>query len=185
MFRPKTFALLFMGFCLFFGFLGMVTFLTYRLAGVPFNFTAGEIGWVSFAGVSALIAPFSGSISQKLGIFKITFFGLAVCLLSFQLMGWFESVPMTVLGLLLLFLGVYSCQPLFFLLIGESVPRESLGSASSLYILFCVSGGSLSSIFLGPVWTFWGWTGITVVCSASLLISILIMAMLSGKNQQL
>jgi hypothetical protein len=43
--------------------------------------------WISFAGITALIAPFAGNLSQKIGIYKIIFPGLLICLLSFQLMG--------------------------------------------------------------------------------------------------
>ena len=180
---PKVLALLLAGFCLFIGFLGMVTFLTYRLAAPPFNFSSGEIGWISFAGITALIAPFAGSLSQKVGTYKIIIPGLLICLVSFQLMGWFQSVVLTALGLLLLFLGVYAIQPLVFLLIGRNVPKESLGSASSLYILFCVGGGSLSSIFLGPVWQSYGWPGITTLSSVSLLVSLLIMSIIAMKDK--
>ncbi len=182
--NPKTLSLLLVGFGLYFGFLGMITFLTYRLVAPPFNFSSGEVGWISFAGITALIAPFSGSISQKIGLLKIIFPSLLICLLSFQLMGWFQSITLIVLGLLLLFFGVYSCQPLVFLLIGQSVPKESIGSASSLYILFCVGGGSLSSILLGPVWRSYGWHGITILCSISLLISLLIMLINALKNTE-
>jgi YNFM family putative membrane transporter len=100
-------------------------------------------------------------------------------------MGWFQSITLTALGLLLLFLGVYACQPLVFLLIGQNVPKESIGSASSLYILFCIGGGSLSSIFLGPVWRSYGWHGITTLCSISLLISLLIMSIITLKERDI
>jgi YNFM family putative membrane transporter len=184
MFEPKTLSLLLVGFSLFFGFLGMVTFLTYRLVTPPFNFSSGGVGWISFAGITALIAPFSGNISQKIGAFKIIFPSLIICLLSFQLMGWFQSITLITLGLMLLFFGVYSCQPLVFLLMGQSVPRQSIGSALSLYILFCIGGGSLSSILLGPVWRSYGWQGITIICSVSLLISLLIMSIRALKNTE-
>jgi YNFM family putative membrane transporter len=185
LFNPKILSLLLAGFSLIFGFLGMVTFLTYRLIASPFNFSSGEVGWISFAGITALIAPFAGNLSQKIGIYKIIFSGLLICLLSFQLMGWFQSITLTVLGLLLLFLGVYACQPLMFLLIGQNVTKESIGSASSLYILFCIGGGSLSSIFLGPVWRSYGWHGITILCSISLLISLLIMSIIALKERDI
>jgi len=185
LFNPKILSLLLAGFSLIFGFLGMVTFLTYRLIASPFNFSSGEVGLISFAGITALIAPFAGNLSQKIGIYKIIFSGLLICLLSFQLMGWFQSITLTVLGLLLLFLGVYACQPLMFLLIGQNVPKESIGSASSLYILFCIGGGSLSSIFLGPVWRSYGWHGITTLCSISLLISLLIMSIITLKERDI
>ena len=163
----------------------MVTFLTYRLIAPPFNFSSGEVGWISFAGITALIAPFAGNLSQKIGTYKIIFSSLLVCLLSFQLMGWFESITLTALGLLLLFLGVYTFQPILFILVGQNVPKESIGSASSLYILFCIGGGSLSSIFLGPVWCSYGWQGITTFCSISLLISLLIISIITLKERNL
>jgi YNFM family putative membrane transporter len=184
-FNQKILSLLLAGFSLIFGFLGMVTFLTYRLIAPPFNFSSGEVGWISFAGITAIIAPFAGNLSQKIGTYKIIFPGLLICLLSFQLMGWFQSITLTALGLLLLFLGVYACQPLMFLLIGQNVPKKSIGSASSLYILFCIGGGSLSSIFLGPVWGSYGWPGITSLCSISLLISLLIMSINALKNNEM
>lgn len=182
-FNPKILSLLLVGFSLFFGFLGMVTFLTYRLIAPPFNFSSGEVGWISFAGITALIAPFAGNLSQKIGTYRIIFPGLMICLLSFQLMGWFQSITFTALGLLLLFLGVYTCQPLVFLIIGQNAPKESIGSASSLYILFCIGSGSLSSIILGPVWRSYGWHGITILCSISLLISLLIMLIIMLKEK--
>jgi YNFM family putative membrane transporter len=181
-FNLKIFLLLLAGFSLFFGFLGMVTFLTYRLIAAPFNFTSGEVGWISFAGITSLIAPFAGYLSQKIGTYKIVFLGLFICLLSFQVMGWFQSITLTALGLLLLFLGVYACQPLLFLLIGQNAPKESIGSASSLYILFCIGSGSLSSIFLGPAWRLYGWHGITILCSVSLIISLLIISIIALKE---
>ena len=183
--NPKILSLLLAGFTLFVGFLGMVTFLTYRLIGPPFYFSSGEVGWISFAGITALIAPFAGNLSQKIGRYKIIFSAILVCLLSFQLMGWFESITLTTLGLLLLFLGVYTFQPILFLIVGQNVPKESIGSASSLYILFCIGGGSLSSIFLGPVWRSYGWHGITMLCSVSLLISLLIMSVIALKERGL
>ena len=182
MISPKIISLLLAGFTLFFGFLGMVTFLTYRLIAPPFNFSSGEVGWISFAGISAIIAPFAGNLSQKIGAYKLILPGLVVCLVAFQLMGWFQSIPFVLAALLLLFLGVYVCQPLLFLLIGQNAPKQSLGSASSLYILFCIGGGSLSSILLGPVWQSHGWVGITVICTISLLASLIIMTIIAFKE---
>lgn len=183
LFNLKILSLLLAGFSLFIGFLGMVTFLTYSLIAPPFNFSSGEIGWISFAGITAMIAPFAGNLAQKIGTYKIIFVSLLVCVLSLQLMGWFQSITLTALGLLFLFLGVYACQPLMFLLIGRNVPEESIGSASSLYILFCIGGGSLSSIFLCPVWRSYGWHGVTMFCSISMLISLFIMSVIVQKER--
>jgi len=173
------------GFSLFVGFLGMVTFLTYRLIGPPFYYTSGEVGWISFAGITALVAPFAGKFSQKVGTLKLIIYSLLLCLLSFQLMGWFESVTIIVVGLLLLFLSVYTFQPILFILVGQNVSSKSIGSASSLYILFCIGAGSLSSVFLGPVWRAYGWDGVTLFCSGSLIISLLIVSVIAIKESDI
>jgi YNFM family putative membrane transporter len=173
MISPELLSLLMIGFFLFFGFLGMVTFLTFRLANAPFYFTSADIGWISLAGLTALIgSPLSGILAQKTGVFKIMIASLSLCLISVQFMGWIPlSLPVCT-GLLLLFLGVYFCQPLIFLLISQKVPQKYLGTASSFYILFCIGGGSVSSVALGPVWKLFGWQGVTLICSGSLVIAM-------------
>jgi len=161
---------------------GYPTFSSYRLVAPPFNFSSGGVGWISFAGITALIAPFAGNFSHKIGIYKMILTGLLICLLSFQLMGWFQSILLIAVSLLMLFLGVYTCQPLMFLLMGQRLPEDSIGSASSFYILACIGGGSLASIFLGPAWRSYGWHGITIWCSISLVISLFIMLIIVLKE---
>jgi len=174
----KISSLLLIGFLLFFAFLGMITFLTYRLVSPLFHFTSGEIGYISLAGLTALVAPFVGNFSQRVGVYKILIPSMMTCFISLQLLGWSASVPAIIIGILLLFITVYACQPLIFLLISQVASVTALGSASALYILCCIGGGSLSSVVLGPVWESYGWPGITAACSASLVAAFL---MLVGK----
>ena len=182
MISPELLPLLMTGFFLFFGFLGMVTFLTFRLTNAPFYFTSADIGWISLAGLTALIgSPLSGILAKKTGVFKIMITSLSLCLISVQLMGWIPLTLPVCTGLLLLFLGVYFCQPLIFLLISQKVPQKYLGTASSFYILFCIGGGSVSSVALGPVWKLFGWQGVTLICSGSLMIAMALC--MKGKKQ--
>lgn len=178
---PATASLLLTGFLLFFGFLGVITFLTYRLAAPPFSFSAAQVGYISLAGITAVIAPFSGDQARRLGAYGIIFPGLAVCIAAMQLLGWSQSVGPMVVGILLLFLGVYACQPLLFMLMGQRIPPQAMGCASSLYILCCIGGGSLASIVLGGVWEKHGWAGITLACSGSIVLA-LIMAVVSARS---
>ena len=180
---PELLPMLMTGFFLFFGFLGMVTFLSFRLTDAPFYFTSADIGWTSLTGLSALIgSPLSGILAQKTGVFKIMITSLGLCLISVQLMGWIPLTLPVCTGLLLLFLGVYFCQPLIFLLISQKTPQEYLGTVSSFYILFCIGGGSASSVALGPVWKLFGWQGVTLVCSGSLVIAMALC--MKGKKRQ-
>jgi YNFM family putative membrane transporter len=45
-----------------------------------------------------------------------------------------------------------------------------------------MGSGSLSSIILGPIWSAYGWHGITIVCSGSLFISLLLVLMIALKE---
>jgi YNFM family putative membrane transporter len=183
MISPELLPWLMTGFFLFFGFLGMVTFLTFRLTNAPFYFTSADIGWISLTGLTASIgSPLSGILAKKTGVFKIMITSLGLCLISVQLMGWIPLTLTVGTGLLLLFLGVYFCQPLIFLSISEKVPQTYLGTASSFYILFCIGGGSASSVALGPIWKLFGWQGITLICSGSLVIAMALC--MKGKNRQ-
>jgi YNFM family putative membrane transporter len=184
MISPELLWLLMTGFFLFFGFLGMLTFLTLRLTNAPFYFTSANIGWISLAGLTALIgSPLSGILAQKISVFTIMITSLILCLISVQLMGWIPLTLPVCTGLLLLFLGVYFCQPLIFLLISQKVPQKYLGTVSSFYILFCIGGGSVSSVALGPVWELFGWQGVTLICSGSLVIAMAL-CMKSKKQQK-
>ena len=181
--HTQSVALLLAGFSLFFGFLGAITFLTFRLTAPPFDFTSGQVGWISFAGLAAIIAPFSGGLSQRFGVFRVILPGLLCCLLALQALGWSMSVPGTTLGIALLFLGVYACQPLLFLLMGRGLPADSLGSASSLYILCCIGGGSISSVLLRGVWESLGWQGVIMACSAAILVTLAIVCSLALRSR--
>jgi MFS transporter, YNFM family, putative membrane transport protein len=168
-------SLLMIGFFLFFGFIGMITFLSFRLTYSPFYFTSAEIGWISLAGLTAIPgSPLSGILAKKVGDLKVIIASLGLCLISVQLMGWIPLIVPIITGLLLLFLGVYFCQPLVFLLISQKVPQIYLGTASSFYVLFCIGGGSVSSVLLGPIWKSFGWWGITLTCSCSMAIAMII-----------
>lgn len=181
-FQWRTMALMLMGGTLFFGFLGVITFLSYRLNRPPFNFSAGQIGWLSFAGITALVSPFAGHLSSRMNIKKMVLTGIVSSFAACLLLGWATTVSMIIAGLLLLFLSVYTCQPLIFMMVGQCVPAQSLGSASSLYIFFCIGGGSLSSMILGPVWTQFGWPGIIAVCSLSIITSFALILAVKNKG---
>ncbi len=181
---PATRSLLLTGFFLFFGFLGNITFLTYHLASPPFSFTASQVGYISFAGLAAVIAPFSGGLSRRFGTDRILLPGLTSCLAALQVLYWSQTTVFMALGIVLLFLGVYACQPLLLLRISRRISPQAMGSASALYILACIGGGSLSSIVLGGIWTAYGWKGITVASSVSIALAMAILIASSLRDRE-
>ncbi|MFJ8650539.1 MFS transporter [Streptomyces sp. NPDC093546] len=173
--RGRVVRLLLVGALLFFGYLGAVTFLTYRLVGPPFGLGASAIGLISAIGLGALFgAPLSGALVSRVGARAVVLSALPTALAGVLVLAVAPSTPLVALGLLLVFLGVFSCQPAVLVLLSQAVPEHNRGSASSSYMLTCLCAGSLSTVALGPVWRGGGWTGVVTTACVSITAAILL-----------
>jgi MFS transporter, YNFM family, putative membrane transport protein len=158
------------GFLLFFAYLGTLTFLTFYLGREPFELSVAQIGWISLAGVGgAVIAPKAGALAQQYGVSRVVRAGVLLVLASLGVLLSSGGIPGIIVGVLALYMGVYACQPAVFYDVTTAIRPQQMGAASSLYLLSCLSGGSLGSYALGPVWQRWGWTG--VMCAAGLAVT--------------
>lgn len=121
---PQLLRLFGTGFLLFFGYLGMLTFLTLRLHQAPFMFDSAAIGSISLLGLSALFgAPLSGRLTAKFGSLPVAISGLMTVMVAIACLAAAETTHALALGLFLLFFGVFSCQPAVFVRIAERVNR--------------------------------------------------------------
>jgi len=150
---PMRFGLFLVGFMLFFGYLGMVTFLTLRLQEAPFSLSSSTIGIISLVGLSAVLgAPLSGRLIPRFGSLPVALAGLVCVLLAIACFALAQSIIAVSIGMFLVFFGVFACQPAMLVRLTERVKPENKGGASSLYLLTCLAAGSLASAVLGPVW---------------------------------
>jgi YNFM family putative membrane transporter len=164
------------GFALFFGYLGCVTFLTYRLYQAPFNLDSVQVGAVGFLGLVAVVgAPLSGALAARIGPRVVALFSLGLTVASVALLGQTDSLPLVMLGVLCLFLGVFSCQPAVFALIASQVAPQRRGASSSMYLLTCFVAGSAASWSLGPLWARYGFPAVTYASAAALLLAMALM----------
>ena len=174
---PDLLRLFATGFLLFFGYLGVVTFLTLRLHEPPFSLSSAGIGSISLLGLGAVVgAPASGRLVGRVGSLVVGLGGLASVLGAIACLAWTQSVIGVSAGLFLIFLGVFSCQPAVFVRTAQRVDPASRGTASSLYLLTCLGAGSLASAVLGPVWIEGGWGAITAICATTTALSALLLA---------
>ena len=171
------------GFLLFFAYLGTLTILTFYLVKPPFSLTVGQIGWLSLAGVGgAVIAPKAGALAQTYGVSRVVRAGVVMVLASFGIMLVFQNVFAMMFGVLVLYTGVYACQPAVFYDVTTAIQPRQMGAASSLYLLSCLSGGSLGSYALGPVWQRWGWRGVMAAAGAATLGTLVLGALGSSRK---
>lgn len=168
---PKLLRLFGTGFLLFFGYLGLLTFLTLRLHQPPFSYDSTAIGSISLLGLSALPgAPLSGRLISKVGSLAVGLGALVIVLAAISCLAFARNEAMLSAGVLLLFFGVFSCQPAVFVRIVQRVGQDQRGAASSLYLLTCLGAGSTASASLGPVWNSGGWAAVSSVSALAVVL---------------
>lgn len=170
--RAPVLRLLALGFLLFVGYLGVLSILTYRLKEAPFYYDAATIGWISLLGLSAVLgAPLAGSLLPRFGARRMLSAGLGLVLAALALLAVAQPLPLIV-GIVMMFLGVFACQPVMFTLLARTVPAEARGTSSSLYFLVCLGSGGIATAALGPLWRTGGWLPVVAAGAAAVLMAL-------------
>lgn len=173
--QPAIFGQLLVGGLLFFGYLGIATYLTFRLASAPFGLNTAQIGFVNIAGLIAVVgAPGAGVAIRRWGSLRVGIFGL-ICAITGALIIWqSQSLPTMALGLILLFLGTFATQPVKLVELSAVADPARRGAVSSLYLLVCLLMGGFSASALGPIWAARGWNGVAAasVCALCLALAL-------------
>lgn len=164
--NKKIFPLLLIGGGLFFSYLGTATFLTPYLSSPPFELGPALIGMLSLVGVVGIfISPIAGNFVSKYGSYKIMLTGIGTVIISIQIMAYIPSVISVLIGTILLYAGVFICQPAVLSIVTTVVDAKYRGSASSLYLLACMAGGSIGAFALRSIYKSYNWIGVTTVSS--------------------
>ncbi|OCG00773.1 MFS transporter [Gilliamella sp. wkB112] len=169
----KVIIFLMVGFLLFFVYLGLSSFLTFYLKGAPFYLSSTVLGWLNFAGISAVIgATITGKLSQTVSDKKL----LIICLLCVSAavitIGFSLNLFCIALGIFGLFLFVFGIQPIVISLLNQIVPINSRGAISSLYLLSCLAGGSIGTYMLGILYENLNWYGVIFACISLTLVNV-------------
>lgn len=169
----KVVIFLMVGFLLFFVYLGLSSFLTFYLKGAPFYLSSTVLGWLNFAGISAVIgATITGKLAQTVSDKKL----LIICLLSVSVavvtIGFSLNLFCIALGIFGLFLFVFGIQPIVISILNQIVPINLRGAISSLYLLSCLAGGSIGTYMLGILYENLNWHGVIFACISLTLVNV-------------
>lgn len=179
--NKTVFVFLSIGFLLFFVYLGLSSFLTFYLKGSPFYLSSTALGWLNFAGISAVAgAMICGRLAQYISkqillLVLLTGVGGSVVIIGYSPYLWSITT-----GLFTLFLFVFGLQPIVMSFLNTIVPIHLRGAISSLYLLSCLAGGSVGTYLLGVFWQYMHWHGIVIICIVLTLMAILL-ALISQK----
>ncbi|HOV78922.1 MAG TPA: MFS transporter [Bacillota bacterium] len=154
-------------FALFFTFTGSFSYVTFYLSAPPFNLSTVVLSLIFLVYVTGVISPVAGALSSRIGRRPVIAFGLAATATGITLT-LVKFLPAVVAGLLLLCAGLFSAQPAASALVGDNASTGK-GSATSLYLFFYYTGGSLGAVLPGLFWNSHGWPGVIAVCLLTLV----------------
>lgn len=159
------------GASLFFGFIGIFTYLPYHLTAAPYHLSTALVSSVYvvyMAGV--VVSPISGRLAARFSQRGLMAVGLAIAGAG---MATTLLAPLAAVvgGLVVLCVGMFTAQAIAPAFVNASAPRAK-GGANALYLTFYYVGGTLGSVLPGLAWQAWRWPGVVGVCAAGLAIAL-------------
>jgi MFS transporter, YNFM family, putative membrane transport protein len=158
------------GFTSFFGFIGIFTYLPYYLSGPHFHLSTISLGLVYLLWLTGVFSPIAGTIAGRIGSRRAIAFSMGTAA-SGLLITLIPILPITLFGLGLLTLGMFSTVSAANLYLGEKATTAK-GTAASLYLSLYYFGGSLGAVIPGFALLWAGWPGVVSLCLGMVLIAL-------------
>ncbi len=153
------------GAALFFSFMGVFSYIDFRLERPPFSLSPAVIGLVFVLWVMGAAGPLAGRLADRHGWRAVALGGLLLCVGGLTL----SLVPVlgvVVFGLALVTLGNFSAVTAAQLGVAGSTDRDR-GVASAMYFSGYYVAGALGAYLPGLAWEQWHWTGVWAMAIAA------------------
>ncbi len=165
------------GATMFFGWIGLFTYLPYLLSAPPFNLSTGLVSSVYLVyAVGVVVSPLAGRLSMRVAPTRLVAAGLTVEAIGL-LATLHASLAAIIAGLLLVVAGTFTAQAVVPAFVNQQARRDK-GGASALYLTFYYLGGTLGSLLPGLAWERWGWPGVLASCTGAVAVGIAANALL-------
>ena len=168
------------GMSLFFGWIGIFTYLPYHLSGPPYGLSTGLVSSVFLVyAAGVVVSPIAGSLSARVPPRRLIGTGLVVAAIGMAL-ALARPLGLVVAGLVVLVLGTFTAQAVAPAFVNTKA-REAKGGANALYLTFYYVGGTLGSTVPGLAWQASGWPGVVATCGAAVAMGFLANTLLCGR----
>jgi YNFM family putative membrane transporter len=167
------------GAALFFTFVGVASFVTFRLERAPFNYGTGTISLVFVLWALGAAGPVAGRLADRLGWRRVLVLSLATAL-SGVLLSLPAFAPTVVIGMGLVILGMFSGITAAQLGVSEVAPTDR-GAASAVYFTGYYVAGAAAGFVPGLAWEAWRWPGVAGLATA-VLVAGLVMAIFGPRS---
>ena len=157
-------------------FVNLFSYLMSILGEAPYSLPSGirSLIFVTFLG-GTTSASLAGKFSKKHGQLQGIALGIAIMLTGHIFLSNGQLVLM-VAGMVLMSFGFFFCHAQASTLVGNSV-KKGKGSAQALYSLFYYTGASAGIFFIAPFYQRWGWQGVLISTSLSLVTCLTLIAL--------
>jgi YNFM family putative membrane transporter len=155
------------GGCLFFGFIGVFTYLPYLLSAPPYSFSTGAIALFYASYVAGIFtAPLAGRLSARVSRRLLMAGGLALAVCGVALLATPAGAAIFG-GTVVLCIGMFTAQAVAPAYVNVAA-RTGKSGAIALYQVFYYVGAVLGSTLPGVAFERFGWDGVLWTCGASL-----------------
>lgn len=160
------------GGALFFGFIGIFTYLPYYLTAPPFGLpqTIVAFAYLSYA-AGIVTSPLSGRLSVRIPRRRLITVGLLITMVG-MLLTLIPALPVIVVSLFVVCSGMFTAQAIAPAYVNAAA-RQAKGSASALYLMAYYFGGTLGGSVPGLAWQRLGWPGVITLCVGALLVALM------------
>ena len=165
----KILSILLVPMVVFFSFMAVSSFVTYRLAEAPFALNPSALGNTFLVLlVAVIVSPLAGKYSDTLGRVKVLFLGIVILLIGIVL-STIGSYILILLGLGLVTVGMFSVQAVAPTYLGDLVPDDK-ATVAVLYQTFFYFGGAMGTMLPAVAWNYEGYDGVALLCFGLVLL---------------
>ncbi len=156
---------------LFFVFVGVFSYIGFRLEGPPFNLSPTHASLVFGLWVVGAVAPVAGRYSERVGWARVAMIGVIFAAIGVALTVP-DILPTTLIGLALITIGMFTVVTAAPIGVGGAQGVRP-GAASALYYSIYYTAGAFGAFLPGLAWQAVGWVGVSSVVGAVLAIAVL------------
>jgi YNFM family putative membrane transporter len=170
------------GAALFFGFIGVFTYLPFYVTSKPFDLSTTAVSWLYgpyLAGV--VVSPIAGRLSRRISQRTLMALGIAIAIFGIVL-SLEQNLIAVVVSSVVLCAGMFIAQPIAPTFV-TATATTAKGSATALYQSFYYLGAVFGSVLPGFAWERWAWAGVVTSCIASLVVALLANWLLCGPGR--
>jgi YNFM family putative membrane transporter len=150
---------------LFFSFMGVFSYIDFRLERPPFSLSPALIGLIFVLWVMGAAGPLAGRLADRHGWRAVALGGLLLCAGGLTL-SLVPVLAVVIVGLSLVTLGNFSAVTAAQLGVAGATDRDR-GVASAMYFSGYYVAGALGAYVPGLAWQQWHWTGVWAMAIAA------------------